>query len=146
MRAPQPSGPPAGTAATPAVLSAAFPVLTVSQLARLRAYGTCHPIKKGQSVFAAGDATYDLVLIDDGAIDIVRAATRDAPQEVVASHGDLGEVWTALGRRPLPFETSMPGVFAAGDVRHGSMKRVAAAVGDGAGVVGSVHTAIGMHP
>ncbi len=60
--------------------------------------------------------------------------------------GDLGEVWTALGRRPLPFETSMPGVFAAGDVRHGSMKRVAAALGDGAGVVGSVHTAIGMRP
>ena len=35
-----------------------------------------------------------------------------------------------LRRRPLPFETSIPGVFAAGDVRHGSMKRVAAAVGE----------------
>jgi thioredoxin reductase (NADPH) len=32
---------------------------------------------------------------------------------------------------PLPLETSMPGVFAAGDVRHGSVKRVASAVGDG---------------
>ena len=34
-------------------------------------------------------------------------------------------------REPLPFETSAPGVFAVGDVRLGSMKRVAAAVGEG---------------
>jgi thioredoxin reductase (NADPH) len=40
---------------------------------------------------------------------------------------------------PLPFETSIPGVFAAGDVRHGSMKRVAAAVGEGSSAVRSVH-------
>ncbi|GAA4322160.1 FAD-dependent oxidoreductase [Klenkia terrae] len=53
--------------------------------------------------------------------------------------------WTALGREPLPFETSVPGVFAAGDVRHGSMKRVAAAVGEGASAVRSVHAAIGAH-
>jgi thioredoxin reductase (NADPH) len=39
----------------------------------------------------------------------------------------------------LPFETSTPGVFAAGDVRHGSMKRVAAAVGEGSSAVRSVH-------
>ncbi len=40
---------------------------------------------------------------------------------------------------PLPFETSTPGVFAAGDVRYGSMKRVAAAVGEGSSAVRSVH-------
>jgi len=57
---------------------------------------------------------------------------------------ELGETWSALGRRPLPFETSVPGVFAVGDVRHGSMKRVAAAVGEGASAVRSVHTAIGV--
>ena len=39
----------------------------------------------------------------------------------------------------LPFETSSPGVFAAGDVRRGSMKRVAAAVGEGSSAVRSVH-------
>jgi thioredoxin reductase (NADPH) len=39
----------------------------------------------------------------------------------------------------LPFETSRLGVFAAGDVRHGSMKRVAAAVGEGSSAVRSVH-------
>lgn len=42
-------------------------------------------------------------------------------------------------REPLPFETSVPGVFAAGDVRHGSLKRVAAAVGEGSSAVRSVH-------
>jgi thioredoxin reductase (NADPH) len=40
---------------------------------------------------------------------------------------------------PLPFETSVPGVFAVGDVRHDSMKRVAAAVGEGSSAVRSVH-------
>lgn len=42
-------------------------------------------------------------------------------------------------RQPLPFETSIPGVFAVGDVRHGSVKRVAGAVGDGSVAVSSVH-------
>ncbi len=37
-----------------------------------------------------------------------------------------------LDRDPLALETSVPGIFAAGDVRHGSTKRVAGAVGDGA--------------
>jgi len=40
----------------------------------------------------------------------------------------------------LPFETSAAGVFAVGDVRHGSMKRVAAAVGEGSSAVRSVYT------
>ncbi len=47
--------------------------------------------------------------------------------------------WT-LDRDPFPFETSVPGVFAAGDVRAGSGKRVAAAVGEGSGTVGVVHS------
>jgi thioredoxin reductase (NADPH) len=55
---------------------------------------------------------------------------------------ELPSAWGLLGRRPLPFETSIPAVFAVGDVRHGSMKRVAAAVGEGASAIRSVHTAI----
>ncbi len=50
--------------------------------------------------------------------------------------------WRRLGREPLPFETSVPRVFAAGDVRRGSMKRVAAAVGEGSSAVASVHRAL----
>jgi serine/threonine protein kinase len=56
---------------------------------------------------------------------------------------ELGPGWELLGRRPLPFECNVPAVFAAGDVRAGSTKRVAAAVGEGASAVRSVHAAIG---
>jgi thioredoxin reductase (NADPH) len=52
---------------------------------------------------------------------------------------DLGETWEVLGREPLPYETNRPGLFAVGDVRSGSTKRVATAVGEGSGVVRSVH-------
>jgi thioredoxin reductase (NADPH) len=48
-----------------------------------------------------------------------------------------------LGRQPLAFETSIPGLFAVGDVRHGSTKRIAAAVGEGSSAIRSVHQAIG---
>jgi thioredoxin reductase (NADPH) len=51
----------------------------------------------------------------------------------------LDERWTALGRRPLPYQTSCLGLFAVGDVRSGSIKRVAAAVGEGSAAVRSVH-------
>jgi thioredoxin reductase (NADPH) len=44
-----------------------------------------------------------------------------------------------LGRAPFELETSMPGVLAAGDVRHGSVKRVAAAVGEGGAAIQQVH-------
>lgn len=52
---------------------------------------------------------------------------------------DLPQGAWPLRRPPLPFETSVPGVFAAGDVRFGSVKRVAGAVGEGSVAVGSVH-------
>jgi thioredoxin reductase (NADPH) len=47
-------------------------------------------------------------------------------------------------RDPLPFETSIPGVFAVGDVRLSSMKRVAAAVGEGSSAVRSVHDYVAL--
>jgi thioredoxin reductase (NADPH) len=49
------------------------------------------------------------------------------------------ELWQNLGRDPLLLETSQPGVFAAGDVRSGSIKRVASAVGEGSMAVRLVH-------
>ena len=58
---------------------------------------------------------------------------RDLPDE-------RSEIWAALDRLPLPYETSHPGVFAVGDVRAGSVKRVAAAVGEGSTAVRSIHT------
>jgi thioredoxin reductase (NADPH) len=49
-----------------------------------------------------------------------------------------GQHWP-LDRAPLPLETSVPGVFAVGDARYRSIKRVASAVGDGATAVRLVH-------
>jgi thioredoxin reductase (NADPH) len=49
-----------------------------------------------------------------------------------------GDKWQAV-RPPHDLETSRPGIFAVGDVRSGSVKRVAAAVGEGAGAVQAVH-------
>jgi thioredoxin reductase (NADPH) len=63
-------------------------------------------------------------------------------QGYVITGRDLAERPTARSdqeREPLPLETSMAGVFAAGDVRRGSIKRVASGVGEGATVVRLVH-------
>jgi thioredoxin reductase (NADPH) len=49
------------------------------------------------------------------------------------------DAWRGLSRKPYPLETSLPGVFAAGDVRSGSIKRVASAVGEGSMTVRLVH-------
>jgi thioredoxin reductase (NADPH) len=55
------------------------------------------------------------------------------------SAADLAAAGWSEERRPAPLETSIPGVFAIGDARAGSVKRVAAAVGEGAGVVAQIH-------
>jgi len=49
-----------------------------------------------------------------------------------------------LERSPLPFESSMPGVFAAGDVRHGAVKRVASAVGEGSVAIQQIHQLVAL--
>jgi thioredoxin reductase (NADPH) len=52
--------------------------------------------------------------------------------------GKLPEIWKEP-REPFLLETSVPGVFVAGDVRHGSIKRVASAVGEGSIAVQFAH-------
>jgi len=63
---------------------------------------------------------------------------RDARGFIVTGHDVDLSAWP-LERKPMSFETSVPGIFAVGDVRLGSMKRVASAVGEGAGAVENVH-------
>jgi thioredoxin reductase (NADPH) len=71
------------------------------------------------------------------------------PKGFVATGNELpgqitqNERWRSTGRAPFLLETSLPGVFAAGDVRSGSVKRVASAVGEGAMAVTFVHAHIG---
>jgi thioredoxin reductase (NADPH) len=69
------------------------------------------------------------------------------PPEIEKDHDDFIRTGTSIAqssrwparRPPFLLETSRPGVFAAGDVRAGSIKRVASAVGEGAMVVAFVH-------
>ena len=56
----------------------------------------------------------------------------------VSSSADALDGWR-MSRQPLPLETNLPGLFAAGDVRSGSIKRCAAAIGEGAMAVSLVH-------
>jgi len=58
------------------------------------------------------------------------AAVADAP------------AWRASKHQPAPLETSLPGIFAAGDVRSGSVKRCAAAVGEGGMAVAGIHMSL----
>jgi thioredoxin reductase (NADPH) len=66
------------------------------------------------------------------------------PAGYVRTGNDLAAVpgsldgWS-LSRQPLPLETNRPGLFAAGDVRSGSIKRCAAAIGEGAMAVSLAH-------
>jgi thioredoxin reductase (NADPH) len=62
------------------------------------------------------------------------AAVADAP------------AWKGAKRPPGPLETSRPGIFAVGDVRSGSVKRAAAAVGEGGMAVEGVHQALVAYP
>lgn len=59
--------------------------------------------------------------------------------ESAAAHPDFAEHWNEPGRKPHLLETTRPGVLAVGDLRAGGVKRVAAAVGDGALAVRHVH-------
>ena len=73
------------------------------------------------------------VALDDKGF--IKTGTGLAPEELTAAH------WP-LARPPHLLETSLPGVFAVGDVRAGNIKRVASAVGEGSIAVSFVHQAL----
>ena len=75
------------------------------------------------------------------------AVVRDAQGFIVAGQDLMAPAFAGhwpLARLPFALETSLPGVFAAGDVRLESMKRVASAVGDGAMSIYMVHRYLGL--
>jgi len=80
-----------------------------------------------------------------------RPCTEWLPSEIerdekgfIKTGADVAEspAWRANKRRPAPLETSLPGIFAAGDVRSGSVKRCAAAVGEGGMAVAGIHLSL----
>ena len=64
----------------------------------------------------------------------------------ILTGADLPQDAWPLDRAPLLFETSLPGVFAAGDVRHGSVKRITTAMGEGATAIQLVHQYLDADP
>ena len=141
----------------------AFPKLTEDQMTQLAGYaGT------STKTFRAGDRDAKFFVIKSGELEIIDV-TGDQPKTIRLQGpgeftGDVGHLtgspkvvnaiekhfvrtgiesddsqhWT-LKRQPFLLETSRPGVFAAGDVRSGSIKRVASAVGEGSMAVQFVH-------
>ena len=69
----------------------------------------------------------------------LRDLVRRDDRGYILTGGDVPREGWPLERPPLPFETGVPSVFAVGDARHGSVKRVASAVGEGSVAISSVH-------
>ena len=115
----------------------AFPRLSTDEIDRLRRFGEIRryeePVRHLFLFLGAEPATEWLA---DCAVALQRGFVATG---AVLSAEDLGEHPCWRMRQPAPLETSVPGVFAIGDVRAGSVKRVGAAIGEGAAVVAQLH-------
>lgn len=77
--------------------------------------------------------------------DFLRDAVQLDEKGFIVTGNDLQTHWPLTNRSPTALETSRPGIFAAGDCRSGTTKRVAFAVGDGALAVNCVHDLLGTY-
>lgn len=93
----------------------------------------------GDEAAVAADALFVLIGARPHSDWLPKDTARDAHGFLLTGADLPDDTPWPLERRPLSLETSMPGVLAAGDVRHGSVKRVASAVGEGAIAVQLVH-------
>jgi len=84
----------------------------------------------------------DQLAIDEHGFVLTGARAAEARRDG-STDGKVDGSWPFAGREPWLLETSRPGVFAAGDVRSGSIKRLAAAAGEGAMAVRLVHEHLG---
>lgn len=99
---------------------------------------TLEDVSTGRREEAPAAAVFVLIGAEPHTEWLPEAIRRD-DQGFILAGADLPAGAWSLDRPVLPFETSLPGVFAVGDVRAGSVKRVAGAVGEGSVAIGSVH-------
>jgi thioredoxin reductase (NADPH) len=79
----------------------AFPRLSEAQLTRLRSFGTPRTVEAGDVLYGPGDATYDLIVIEDATVEIVQPETTDAAEESLVRFGPgsfLGELNLLTGQ------------------------------------------------
>ena len=95
---------------------------------------TLKDLRSGREETVPAQALFALIGVEPHTDWLPESIERDGSGFVMAGI-DVGPSHWPLVRRPLLLETSLPSVFAIGDVRHGSVKRIAAAVGEGSIVI-----------
>ena len=98
---------------------------------RHRGSGTQEPV--------AADGLFVMIGAEPRTTWLPDQVVRDRHGFVMCGADVMGYTAWPLERLPMPYETTVPGFFAVGDVRHGSVKRVASAVGEGSVVVSQLH-------
>jgi thioredoxin reductase (NADPH) len=83
------------------------------------------------------DALFVMIGADASTAWLPQKMDRDAKGYVFT--GRDAKNWPLKNRQPFPLETSMPGIFCAGDVRHDSIKRVSSGVGEGSMAIAFIH-------
>lgn len=100
-----------------------LPTLTPAQVKRIAVHGRVRSIRTGEVLVEAGEQVVPFFVVTTGRVEIVRPSGT-----AESSPRSMDRV---SSRAPHLLETSLPGVFAVGDVRGGNIKRVASAVGEG---------------
>jgi thioredoxin reductase (NADPH) len=94
------------------------------------------PNKSEESHSYEADALFVMIGADASTTWLPSELERD-PSGYICTGRDL-TTWK-LERHPFPLETSLPGIFCAGDVRHSSIKRVSSGVGEGSMAIAFIH-------
>jgi thioredoxin reductase (NADPH) len=111
---------------------------------RLDAVTIRHRLTRGEESLPA-DGLFVMIGAEPRTGWLPETAGRDRHGFVLAGSDAAADPRWKLDRAPQPYETTVPGLFAVGDVRCGSVKRVASAVGEGSVVVSQVHQHLKAH-
>ena len=99
----------------------------------------------GERETVAADALFVMIGAEPRTAWLPKEVARDERGFVLAGTDATASRRWPLDRAPMPYETTLPGFFAVGDVRHSSVKRVASAVGEGSVVVSQLHQYLAAH-
>jgi thioredoxin reductase len=143
----------------------AFPYLTEDMVRSMGSYGTVDEYRNGIEVSTAGQREAYMYVVLEGGINVYTRSGRAEPESLIQLQR-IHSIFLMIGAEPktqwlnglvnldekgfvktggpaafepTPYATNVPGIYAVGDVRSGSVKRVASAVGEGSVVMSDVH-------